>query len=289
MTTGKPLRFGIKTGPQYITYEEMLRIWQEADEIPEIEHAWLFDHFIPIGNYDPSGPCLEGWTVLSAFAALTRRLRVGIMVTGNTYRYPAVLAKMGATVDIISHGRLDFGIGAGWNEREHSAYGIPLSAPGERIGRMGEACEIIKRMWTEQAPDFDGTYYQLKGAYCEPKPIQKPYPPFVIGGSGEQLTLRIVARYAAIWNFGGGTIEMFQHKNEVIDGYCAAIGRDPAAIERSVELGINPNDWDATRTLVQSFITAGATHVILNLRTPYAENIVRCLTEEVVEGAQSSL
>ncbi len=289
MTTGKPLRVGIKTGPQYITYEEMLRIWQEADDIPTIEHAWLFDHFIPIGNYDPSGPCLEGWTVVSAFAALTKRLRVGIMVTGNTYRHPAVLAKMGATVDIISNGRLDFGIGAGWNELEHGAYGIPLYAPGERIRRMGEACEIIKRMWTEQAPDFDGTYYQLKGAYCEPKPIQKPYPPFVIGGSGEQLTLRIVARYADIWNFGGGTIEMFQHKNEVIDGYCAAIGRDPTAIERSVELGVNPNDWDATRTLVQSFITAGATHVILNLRTPYSEHIVRCLTEEVVEGAQSSL
>jgi F420-dependent oxidoreductase-like protein len=283
MATGKSLRFGIKTAPQYTTYEDMLRVWQEADEIPAIEHAWLFDHFMPIGNYDPSGPCLEGWTLLAAFAGLTKRLRVGLMVTGNTYRHPAVLANMAATVDIISNGRLDFGIGAGWNELEHGAYGIPLYAPGERIRRMGEACEIIKRMWTEKAPDFDGKYYQLKGAYCEPKPVQKPYPPFVIGGSGEQLTLRMVARYADIWNFAGGPTETFQHKNEVIDGYCTAIGRDPASIERSVQLVVNPNNWDATRTLVQSFITAGATHVILNLRTPYPENIVHLLTEEVVE------
>lgn len=284
MTTGNPIRFGIKTSPQYTTYEDLLRIWQEADEIPAIEHIWLFDHFMPIGSDNPSGSCFESWALLSAFAALTKRLRVGIMVTGNTYRHPAVLANMGATVDVISGGRLDFGIGAGWNEREHGAYGIPLYAPAERIRRLGEACEIIKRMWMEQAPDFEGKYYQLKGAYCEPKPIQKPYPPFVIGGNGEQLTLRIVARYADIWNFGGGPpVETFQHKNEVIDGYCAAIGRDPATIKRSVELGVNANNWDATRTLVRSFIMAGATHVILKLSAPYPAHIVHRLTQEVVE------
>src|SRR5947209_15022774 len=144
MTT-KKLRFGIKTAPQNTRYEDMLRVWLEADAIPVIEHAWLFDHFMPISG-DHTGPCLEGWTLLAAFAAMTKRLRVGLMVTGNTYRHPTVLANMGATVDIISHGRLDFGIGAGWNELEHSSYGIPLYAAGERINRLGEACETIRRM-----------------------------------------------------------------------------------------------------------------------------------------------
>lgn len=282
MTTRKKLGFGIKTAPQYTTYDAMLRVWLEADTVPIIEHAWLFDHFMPLGS-DHTGPCLEGWTLLGAFAARTERLRVGMMVTGNTYRHPAVLANMGATVDHISHGRLDFGIGAGWNELEHTAYGIPLYTPGERIRRLGEACEVIKRLWTETVANFKGNYYQFKNAYCEPKPVQKPYPPFVIGGGGEQLTLRIVAQYADIWNFAGGPVNMFQHKNEVLDGHCAAIGRDPATIERSVQIFIDPNDLSATREMIKGFIEAGATHLILNLRAPYPEGIVHRLAEEVVE------
>jgi len=288
MTTGTKLSFGIKTAPQNTTYEGMLRVWQEADTIPIMEHAWLFDHFMPLGA-DPTGPCLEGWTLLAALAAQTKRLRVGIMVTGNTYRHPAVLANMGATVDIISGGRLDFGIGAGWNELEHSAYGIPLYAPGERIRRMGEACEVIKRMWTETAPDFDGQYYQLRGARCEPKPIHKPYPPFVIGGSGEQLTLRMVAKYADIWNFVGGSTETFRHKNEVLDNYCAAIGRDPAAIERSVQVLVDPDNLSNARDTVRDYITAGATHLILNLRAPYPQGIVHRLAEEVAEPLRQEM
>ncbi len=288
MTTGTKLSFGIKTAPQNTTYEGMLRVWQEADTIPIMEHAWLFDHFMPLGA-DPTGPCLEGWTLLAALAAQTKRLRVGIMVTGNTYRHPTVLANMGATVDVISGGRLDFGIGAGWNELEHSAYGIPLYAPGERIRRMGEACEVIKRMWTETAPDFDGQYYQLRGARCEPKPIHKPYPPFVIGGSGEQLTLRMVAKYADIWNFVGGSTETFRHKNEVLDNHCAAIGRDPAAIERSVQVLVDPDNLSNARDTVRDYITAGATHLILNLRAPYPQGIVHRLAEEVAEPLRQEM
>ncbi len=155
------LSFGIKTAPMSTTYEGMKQIWLEADRVPSIEHAWLFDHFMPI-NGDITGLCLEGWSLLSAFVALTHRLRIGLMVTGNTYRHPAVLANIGATVDVISGGRLDFGIGAGWNETEHNAYGIPLYSPGERLRRLGEACEIIKRMWTEKAPTFEGKYYQIR-------------------------------------------------------------------------------------------------------------------------------
>src|SRR6266700_876218 len=282
MATRKTLNFGIKTAPQNTTYADMLRVWQEADEIPVIEHAWLFDHFMPLGN-DPTGPCLEGWTLLGAFAAQTKRLRIGLMVTGNTYRHPAVLANIAATVDVISQGRLDFGIGAGWNELEHNAYGIPLYAPGERLKRLREACEVIRLLWTETTPSFDGKYYQLKDAYCEPKPIQKPYPPIVIGGSGEQLTLRITAKYADIWNYVGRTVEEFRHKNEVLDGHCAAINRDPVSIQRSVQIVMNPDDIAGSRKTVQDFIEAGATHLILNLRASYPQGIVHRLAEEVAE------
>jgi len=275
------LRFGIKTAQQNTTYEDILRVWLEADSIPVIEHAWAFDHFIPLGP-DPTGPQLEGWTLLAALAARTERLRVGLMVTGNIYRHPAVLAKMGATVDIISHGRLDFGIGAGWNELECRMYGIPLYPPGERIRRLGEACEVIKRLWTETVANFDGKYYQLKDARCEPKPVQKPNPPFVIGGSGEQLTLRIVAQYANIWNFVGGSVDTLRHKNEVLNGHCAAIGRDPRTIERSIQIAVNFNNPAETLNEIKPYIEAGATHIILNLRAPYPENIVHRLAEEIV-------
>jgi F420-dependent oxidoreductase-like protein len=282
MTDSNPVRFGIKTAPQHTTYEAIVRVWQEADETPVMEHAWVFDHFMPLGN-DPTGPCLEGWTLLAALAALTRRLRVGVMVTGNTYRHPAVLANMAATVDILSHGRLDFGIGAGWNELEHTAYGIPLYAPGERLARLAEACEVIRRLWTQTVSDFDGRYYQLTGARCEPKPVQRPHPPFVIGGSGERKTLRITAEYADIWNFVGGPVDLFRHKNAVLDSHCAEVGRDPASIARSVQLPVDYADLEALRSVTRDFMAAGANHIIFNLRSPYPEGIVQRLAREIAE------
>jgi len=276
------LRFGIKTAQQFTSYDDILRVWLEADNIPIIEHAWAFDHFIPLGP-DPTGPQLEGWTLLGALAARTNRLRVGLMVTGNTYRHPAVLANIGATVDHISHGRLDFGIGAGWNELESNMYGIPLYTPGERIRRLGEACEMIKRLWTEAVANFDGKYYQLKDARCEPKPVQKPYPPFVIGGSGEQLTLRVVAQYANIWNFVGGSVDTFLHKIEVLEGHCAVVGRDPSEIERSIQTMTNYDNLEETLNSIRPYIEAGANHIILNLRAPYPEGIVQQLAEKIAE------
>ncbi|QBD80999.1 LLM class F420-dependent oxidoreductase [Ktedonosporobacter rubrisoli] len=276
------LSFGIKTAPQSTTYEDMKRVWLEAERIPSIEHAWLFDHFMPI-NGDITGPCLEGWSLVSAFAAITSRLRLGLLVTGNTYRHPAILANIGATVDVISNGRLDFGLGAGWNETEHNAYGIPLYSPGERIRRLGEACELVKRMWTQTAPSFEGNYYRLKAAYCEPKPVQKPYPPFMIGGSGEKLTLRIVAQYADIWNCAGGDVENFKRKSALLAGHCKAIGRDPQTIQRSIPLVLNPAEMQATRAKVRSFIEAGATHFVITIPTPYPEQVVQRLAETIVE------
>ena len=181
MIDSQKLHFGIKT-TQYFPYEDILRVWQEAETVPSIEHAWLFDHPMPIGRSDPAGPCLDGWTLLAALAAQTKRLRLGLMVASNANQTPALLAKRAATLDIVSHGRLEFGLGAGGVEREHTAYGTDFFPAGERVRRLGEACEIIRRMWTEPIVNFEGRYYQLSQAYCEPKPLQKPTLPLSLVG-----------------------------------------------------------------------------------------------------------
>src|SRR5260370_12968656 len=232
MTDSQKLHFGIKT-TQYFSYEDILRVWQEAETFPSIEHAWLFDHPMPIMRADPSGPCLDGWTLLAALAAQTKRLRLGLMVASNANQTPALLAKRAATLDIISHGRLEFGLGAGGVEREHTAYGTDLFPAGERVRRLGEACEIIRRMWTEPVVNFEGRYYHLSETYCEPKPVQKPTPPFVIGGGGMAFALRVVAPYADLGDYPRyppWTDAELQQKNRVLDGYCAAIERDPATL-----------------------------------------------------------
>jgi F420-dependent oxidoreductase-like protein len=275
------LRWGIKTSQQNTTYEAIVPVWKEADKNPVFTHAWLFDHFNPIvGSVD--GPCYEGWTMLGALAAQTERLRMGLMVAGNTYRNPAVHAHIAATVDLISNGRLDFGVGAGWNVYEHESMGIPLYEPAERIRRLGEACEIAKLLFTQDVSDFDGKYYQLKEARLEPKPVQKPYPPFVIGGGGEQFTLRVVAKYADIWNHGGVDVEMFTHKVEVLHRHCETIGRDPAEIELSVQARIDYEDIPGSLLVLQPMIEAGATHFILMCSYPYPEGIVATLADEII-------
>lgn len=279
------LSWGIKTAPQHTTWDAIVDVWQEAEAIPVFEHAWLFDHFAPIQG-DLAGPCLEGWTALGALATLTERLRLGLMVTGNTYRHPAVLAKIAATVDVISNGRLDFGIGAGWNEYEHESMGIPLFRPGERIRRLEEACEIIMRLFTEPVVDFDGRYYQLKDARSEPKPVQKPHPPFVIGGGGEKLTLRVVATYADIWNYTGTSVEEFTHKVGVLREHCEAIGRDPGEIELSHQYRLKADDFGAAVEPLKRFIDAGATHIVLYLPSPHEKGMATRAAEEVVAKIQ---
>ncbi|HEY8596801.1 MAG TPA: LLM class F420-dependent oxidoreductase [Thermomicrobiales bacterium] len=283
----KPLRFGIKTAPQHTTYEDMLAVWQEAEGTPAIEHAWLFDHYAPIAG-DLDGPCLEGWTTLAAFAAVTKRLRLGLMVTGNTYRHPAVLTKIALTTDVISGGRLDFGIGAGWNEYEHSSMGLELYQSGERIRRLDEACQIYKSLCTGHLTTFEGRYYQLKEARSAPKPVQRPYPPIVIGGSGEKLTLRVVARHADIWNFVAGNVDTFQHKERILREHCEAIGRDTTEIERSVQVPVDYDDLGKTVKTTQDFVNAGATHLIFGLRPPFPVGVVTRLAEEVIPNIHQS-
>jgi alkanesulfonate monooxygenase SsuD/methylene tetrahydromethanopterin reductase-like flavin-dependent oxidoreductase (luciferase family) len=290
----KQLHFGIKT-TQYFAYDDILRVWQEADSVPAIEHAWLFDHPMPIGRADPSGPCLDGWTLLTALAAQTTRLRLGLMVASNANQTPMQLAKRAATVDIVAHGRLEFGIGVGGNEREHTAYGTDLFPAGERVRRLDEACQIITRMWTEPVVTFAGRYYQLQETYCEPKPVQKPTLPFVIGGMGEQLTLRVVARHADTWNYaglpfmGGAATEEFIRKSRLLDSYCAEIGRDPATLARSVQLIIDPHaDVAETRQQVQGYVTAGATHIVLGPRS-LDSGVAHWLAEEIIEPVRAAV
>jgi F420-dependent oxidoreductase-like protein len=280
------LSFGIKTSPQHVTYEEIREVWLQADAEPAIEHAWLFDHMNPIqGSLD--GPCLEGWTALAALAAETKRLRIGLMVAGNTYRHPAVLAHIVATLDVIANGRLDLGIGAGWNVYEHESMGIPLYQPGERIRRLDEACDLMKLLFTQPVTDFEGRYYQLKEARLEPKPIGKPYPPFVIGGGGEQLTLRVVAKHADIWNASGGDVEVFKHKQEVLRGHCEAVGRDFDDIQLSVQLWLKPDDFAGTISEIQAYVDAGATHIVIYMPPPYPASIVRRIAEELIPAVKA--
>ena len=220
---------------------------READRVPEFQDAWLRDHLVPLRG-DVTGAALEAWTLLAALAAQTSRLRLGVIVTSNRIRPPAVLAKMAATVDVIASGRLVFGIGAGGSatsdpayaqlvSREYGAYGIDIVTAGEALAALAETCTLVKRLWTEEQPfDFDGRCYQLSGAVCEPKPVQRPRPPIMIGSAGERHGLRIVAEHADIWSSPTFTAADFRRKNAVLDDHCAAIGRDPAEIIRSVQV-----------------------------------------------------
>lgn len=191
---------------------------------------WLADHFMP-NAADTSTPWPEAWTTLAALAPQVPGIRLGTLVTGNTYRHPAVLAKMAATVDHISGGRLVLGIGSGWQENEHQQYGIEFGTVRQRLDRLEEACAMIKSLFNEPSANFDGRFYTLKEATLEPKPLQ-PNLPLMVGGGGEKVTLRITARYADEWNVWG-TVETMIHKMKILDRHCEDIGRDPKDIQRS--------------------------------------------------------
>jgi alkanesulfonate monooxygenase SsuD/methylene tetrahydromethanopterin reductase-like flavin-dependent oxidoreductase (luciferase family) len=204
------------------------------------------------------------------------------MVTGNPYRHPALLANIAASVDVISDGRLELGIGAGWNEEESTAYGIDLPPLRERFDRLDEACEVIDLLLTKETASFAGRYYQLTDARCEPKPVQRPRPAIVIGGGGEKRTLRIAARWADQWNAPGASPEVLAHKIEVLHAHCADVGRDPAAIEVSVQVRSGA-DAAAVAADAAALVAAGAQHVIVGFRAPFdtarLEPIAHALTD----------
>ncbi len=222
MTTIHPLRFGIKASGQWITIEELRAIWKIADE-GGFDHLWDFDHLATIGANGPDGPIYEGWALQAAMAEATRRVRIGCMVTGNTYRHPVVLAKLAVTVDHLSGGRLEFGIGAAWAEIEHGMYGI--EGLDHRVGRLSESLQIIKSLFTQPRTNFDGRYYKLTDAIANPKPLQRPHPPIWIGASGES-TLRLTARHADVWNISGGDDQAVKSVIGKFEEACEAVGRD---------------------------------------------------------------
>jgi alkanesulfonate monooxygenase SsuD/methylene tetrahydromethanopterin reductase-like flavin-dependent oxidoreductase (luciferase family) len=270
--------FGIATAPQQVDYADVLRVWREADTVPEIEHAWLFDHLLPIGG-PIDGPILEGWTLLSALAAQTERLRLGLLVTSNRIRPPALLAKIATTVDHVSGGRLEFGIGAGsrpsipWARREYEAHGLPYHDFGDSVEALDEACTVIERLWTSDEPfDFAGSHVQLTGAFGNPKPVQRPHPPILIGGRASA-TLRVVARHADRWNIPGGDLDDARQRSTLLDRYCDEIGRDPATITRSIHLPVSYEEPDVTRKAIAEALGAGFTHVTLGLPAPWPEGV----------------
>ena len=259
----------------------MLAVWRAADDIDVYESGWTFDHFYPIFS-DPTGPCLEGWTTLTALAQATTRLRLGTLVTGIHYRHPAVLANMAAALDVISGGRLELGIGAGWNEEESGAYGIELGTITERFDRFEEACQVLIGLLSQDTTDFDGKFFQLKEARNEPKGPQRPHPPICIGGNGEKRTLRITAKYAQHWNFVGGTPAEFARKRDVLKAHCADVGRNPKDIMLSAHIRLSPDH--NYRAVIEDAIALGAEGLdlaIVYLPVPFDPRVMEPLAETI--------
>jgi F420-dependent oxidoreductase-like protein len=273
------MRFGIKTMPQHCTWDEMLALWQAADQEALFESAWTFDHFYPIYG-DWEGPCLEGWVTLAALAQATSRLRVGCLVNGMPYRHPAVVANMAAALDLVSGGRLELGVGAGWNEREANAYGIELGTLRERFDRFEEGLQVLISLLSQPSTTFDGRYYRLTDARCEPKGVQRPHPPIIVGGQGEKRTLPIAARYAQHWNFPGGTPADFARKRDVLHDACRAIGRDPGEITCSTHLLLwKQHGVDDVVAQARAYAEVGLELGVVYLEPPFSPDVVHRLAD----------
>ncbi|HEV7731314.1 MAG TPA: LLM class F420-dependent oxidoreductase [Candidatus Binatia bacterium] len=311
---GHPVRFGVQTGQQGVEWATMLEVWRKADEWG-YDSLWNFDHFYPI-FVAPEGPCLEGWTTLAALAQATKRARVGTLVNGNTYRHPAVTAKMAASLDHISGGRFNLGIGAGWFEREHRDFGIDFKDVPRRLQALDEACRIIRGMFTQETTTVHGKHYTVTDALGLPKPLQTPHPPILIGGTGEKVLLKLVARHADMWNASAGA-ERMAHLIEIIRRHADAEKRDADAIEKTVMMplcyratpdreafvcnliasmrqttpeearqGIMIGDRQECLDTVARFTKVGVTHFIFMTFAPYFENEIQAFAEEVMPAAR---
>jgi F420-dependent oxidoreductase-like protein len=226
----EPVHFGIQTPQEGVTFDALVAHWRCADDLG-FDSVWLDDHFYSVLR-PRSEPQMEAWTLLAALARETRRVRIGILVSCNGYRNPALLAKMAATVDVLSNGRLIHGVGAGWFADEYEGYGYDFPDVQTRLAQLDESLRVQKLLWTAERPSFDGRFYRLKEAWCEPRPAQRPHPPILIGGSGEKVLLRLVAGHADMWNCPGEPAELGR-KIGVLRRHCAAEGRALDAIERT--------------------------------------------------------
>jgi len=255
------------------------------DVLATAEHAertgwdgvWVADHFMPLD--DVSNPTHECWTAMAALAAAVPRVRIGALVSGNTYRHPAVVAKMAATVDHISGGRCVLGLGAGWQRNEHEAYGIEFFDVPGRLARLEEACQVVKGLFGEERADLDGCFYQLHEAPLEPKPVQ-PVLPLLIGGGGEKVTLRIAARYADEWNTWGGP-DVLQQKGEVLERHCDKLGRDPGEITHSAQCLLFLSDDTAWLDKYRHMVVPGGRTIV---GTP--DEVVAVMQEYVEAGVE---
>lgn len=232
-------------------------MWRIADEAG-FDHLWPFDHLIALGP-DPAAPIFDGWTVLGAMAETTKRVRIGLNVTGNLYRHPGLLAKIAVTVDHLSRGRLLFGIGTGWNEPEFTQFGLPFPSAGDRVSMLDEALRAMKLLWTKPRATFGGRFYQLKDAIAEPKPAQKPHPPIWIGSKGDRM-LRLTARHADVWHANAQFDESVA-LNKQLDAVCARRGRDPASLRRAISVRLTtPDD---TLGKAKAAVAAGFNEILI--------------------------
>lgn len=268
-----------KLAPTF-AYADLEAFWRAADDLG-FHGVWNYDHFYGLGT-EPAQhriPTLEGWTTLAAMAKVVTRARIGCMVSAVTFRNPAVLANMAVTVDHISGGRLEFGIGAAWHEPEHVAYGVPFPSPGARVSLLDEALRIIKGLWTTEAFTYAGEHFAVTDALCEPKPVQHPHPPIVIGGTGPRM-LRLIAEHADEWNSVATEPGDWSARNATVDALCAEIGRDPKTLRRSVQLFIHPaieGQADEMIGSLPAWEQAGVDHAVLSFyQVPERALLERC-------------
>ena len=254
------MRFDLDIAQHQLEWPELLSRIRYAEDTG-FEGAWVFDHFKPLYG-DPTGPCLEAWALLAALAASTERIRLGAMVTGVTYRHPSILAAEAVTVDHVSGGRLDLGIGAAWFEGEHRELGIPFPPVRERAERLEEAVRVMRALMTSDGASFQGKHYTLHDATYRPRPVQRPHPPIWIGAGGEKLTIPIAARQADVWNTFG-SIETLKRKAEVLERAAREAGRDPSEIVRTTDLSIS-EPWDEVRSNLERLREIGFDTVIVS-------------------------
>ncbi|MFQ5873285.1 MAG: LLM class F420-dependent oxidoreductase [Dehalococcoidia bacterium] len=308
----KAIKFGVSIGQERVTWPQLREVVGVIEELG-FDSLWTHDHLIPSDPGRHEGPCLESWALLGAYAMMTKEIRIGCMVAGNTYRNPVLLAKSATTVDIMSGGRLIFGIGAGWFEQEHVAYDFSFHTVRERIERLDEAVELIRLLWKSDRPvTYRGRFYTLVDAPFNPKPVQKPHPPILIAGGGEKRTLRVVAKWADAMNIFG-TPDITARKFRVLEQHCKELGRDPREIEKTVNAAFIPaekldewnrylehlattmpdqvearkrsavvGDMDTIKEWVRGQVEVGAEHIIFTLRSPYPFDSLRAFSREVM-------
>lgn len=270
------MRFAFTAAQSNCTWAELATLWDVADDLDTFSVGWVYDHFYPLRT-GPEEPTLEGWSCLAMLLARTQRLRGGVLVTGIPYRHPAVLANMAVTVDIASGGRLELGLGAGWFETECEAYGIELGSIAERFARFEEALTVIRSLLTQPTTNFEGRYYRLRDAWCEPKAAQEPHPPIVLGGKGERRLLPLVARFADHWNYSGDDVEEFARLRGRLAELCDAEGRRIEDVTLSANVRPSVDGPNAVVEQAVAYGAAGAQLVCVLLPRPYDPQLLEQL------------